>query len=110
MSSRIHVKDGTAIEGEALCKTCLWVHMQKGFRESEELIACNYGHPMRRMPFKVRECSGYTDRMLPDREAMEEMALLIHVAPARRRVGFANPGGLPDQKGAESPNAIAAKA
>ena len=46
MSTTIKVKKGTLQEGESLCRTCRWVHMQKGFRESEEAINWSFGENM----------------------------------------------------------------
>jgi hypothetical protein len=87
MSITLKIKNGTLVEGEPLCRTCRWVHMQKGFRESEEAIFCDYG-VLRRVRFKVAECTEYIDRTVPTRYEMEKMALLIHVEPARKRTGF----------------------
>ena len=61
--------------------------MQKGFRESEEAIFCDYGL-LRRVPFKVAECTEYIDRTVPTRDELEKMALLIHIEPARKPAGF----------------------
>jgi hypothetical protein len=36
------IKDGTSQEAESLCLTCVHVHMQRGFRESEEEVFCAY--------------------------------------------------------------------
>jgi hypothetical protein len=88
MSTTLKIKGGTLVEGESLCRTCRWVHMQKGFRESEETVFCYYG-PLRRVPFKVAECTDYIDRTIPSRAEMERMALRIHVEPARKNAGFA---------------------
>jgi hypothetical protein len=87
MSITLKIRNGTLVEGEPLCRTCRWVHMQKGFRESEEAIFCDYG-VLRRVRFKVAECTEYIDRTVPTRSEMEKMALLIHIEPARQRVGF----------------------
>jgi hypothetical protein len=75
-------------DGDSLCRTCYWAHAQKGFRESEEIIFCAFG-PLRRLPFKVRDCTDYLNRTLPTRRQMEEIALIIPTDPARRPAGFA---------------------
>lgn len=74
-------------DGQSLCRTCYWAHAQKGFRESEELIFCAFG-PMRKVPFRVRDCTDYMNRTLPTRDQMERIALIIPTEPARKRAGF----------------------
>lgn len=66
--------------------------MQKGFRESEEAILCDYGL-LHRVPFKVAECTDYVDRTVPTRDEMEKIAYLINVEPARKKAGFTNAVG-----------------
>ena len=97
MTLTLRIKGGTLQEGESLCRTCRWVHMQKGFRESEETIFCDYG-PLRRIHFKVAECTDYIDRTVPTRCEMEKIALLIKVEPARNRAGFSTEAGLRGQE------------
>jgi hypothetical protein len=63
--------------------------MQRGFRESEEAIFCDYG-VLRPVRFKVAECTDYSDRTVPSRREMEDMALLINVEPARTKARFTN--------------------
>jgi hypothetical protein len=87
VSAVFKIKNGTLVEGESLCRTCRWVHMQKGFRQSEEAIFCDYG-VLRRVHFKVAECTEYISRTIPTRYEMEKMALLIHIEPARKHTGF----------------------
>ena len=78
-------------DDQSLCRTCYWAHAQKGFRDSEEVIFCAFG-PMRKVPFKVRDCTDYMNRALPTRDQMEKIALIIPNEPARRRTGFAGVG------------------
>lgn len=78
-------------DGQSLCRTCYWAHAQKGFRESEETIFCLFG-PMRKVQFKVRDCTDYMNRTLPTRDQMEKIALIIQTEPARRRAGFSRIG------------------
>lgn len=77
--------------GESLCRTCYWAHAQKGFRESEEIIFCMFG-PMRKVPFRVRDCTDYLNRVLPTRAQMERIALIIPTQPARKKTGFSSVG------------------
>jgi hypothetical protein len=88
----ITVKGGTPQEGESLCATCTWVHMQRGFRESEKSVFCTYNSVLREVKFKVAECTDYSDRTVPNRWDMEKIALLINVDPARKAAGFAGLG------------------
>jgi hypothetical protein len=78
-------------DGESLCRTCYWAHAQKGFRESEEAVFCAFG-PLRKLPFKVRDCTDYLNRTLPTRQQMEKMALIIPTRPARKVTGFSGTG------------------
>jgi hypothetical protein len=78
-------------DGDSLCRSCYWAHAQKGFRESEEMIFCAFG-PMRRVPFKVRDCTDYLNRTLPTRKQMEDMALIIPTEAARKPAGFSGVG------------------
>jgi len=87
MSMTIKIRNGTLAEGESLCRTCRWVHMQKGFRESEEAIFCEWG-ALRPVRFKVAECTDYSDRTVPTRREMEDIALHIPVNVKRKAAGF----------------------
>jgi hypothetical protein len=87
MSITLKIKNGTLVEGESLCRTCRSAHIQKGFRESEEAIFCNFGR-LRTVPFKVAECKDYENRGVPCRWELEKLALLIDVDPARKRARF----------------------
>ena len=78
-------------DGESLCRTCYWAHAQKGFRESEEVAFCAWG-PLRKVPFRVRDCTDYLNRTLPTRAQMEKIALIIPTAPARKKAGFSRMG------------------
>ena len=93
MSIMLKIKNGTLVEGESLCRTCRSAHIQKGFRESEESIFCNFAR-LRAVPFKVAECTDYENRTVPYRWELEEMALRINVNPARKRAGFKVDGGF----------------
>lgn len=93
MTLTLKVRNGTLIEGETLCRTCRNAHIQKGFRESEEAIFCDWGK-FRAVPFKVADCTDYSNRLVPYRWELEKMALLINVNPARKPVGFGSGGGF----------------
>ena len=78
-------------DGQSLCRTCYWAHAQKGFRESQEAIFCMFG-PMRKVPFRVRDCTDYMNRTLPTRDQMEKIALIIPTEPVRNKLGFSGVG------------------
>lgn len=83
----ITVKNGTPLHGESLCKTCTHGHWQKGFRESEEIVFCNWAwEALRRVAFAVAECSHYTDTRIPSMDAMNDMATIL--GQSRRIAGF----------------------
>jgi hypothetical protein len=90
-------------DGQSLCRTCYWAHVQKGFRESEESVFCMFG-PMRKVAFKVRDCTDYMNRTLPTRVEMEKIALIIPAEPARRKLGFS---GIGFNTGSEEDDVIA---
>lgn len=60
----------------------------RGFRESEELIFCDFSSPLIRIPFKVRECSNYGDRNRPDWKQMEDLAIDIQPLTSAKPAGF----------------------
>ena len=53
---------------------------------------CAFGPELRKVPFRVRDCTDYLNRTLPTRRQMEEIALIIPTEPARKRAGFSGPG------------------
>ncbi len=52
---------GTPRRREALCPTCLYAVVQKGF-SGEKLTNCNLGGGLRELAFEVSECTAYVDR------------------------------------------------
>jgi hypothetical protein len=101
MRMKTTIKWALPPEGETLCRTCRHAHIQRGFRESEEAIWCGFGSPLRAVPFKVAECTDFTDRCVPERWEMERMALLINVPHARKATGFRPGAGFAGQEEAE---------
>ena len=79
-------------DGDSLCRTCYWAHAQRGYRESEETIFCAFALELRRVPFKVRDCTDYLNRKLPTRKQMEEIALIIPTEAKRKVGGFVGMG------------------
>lgn len=89
MSITIRIQGAPPQDGESLCQTCRYAHIQRGFRESEETVFCGYNDAsLRPIRFKVAACTDYTNRTVPNRWELEQMALLINVPPARRKTGF----------------------
>ena len=88
----ITVKGGTPQHGESLCKICQWVHMIRGYRESQEIIVCTYVDPNREVTFAVCECSHFRSSITPSPQQMEDIALIIPTQPARKPAGFAGIG------------------
>jgi hypothetical protein len=84
----VHVKNGTPLQGESLCETCVHSHIQKGYRESERLVFCQLTYPSYRVPFRVRECSGYTEMKRQTLKQMEDIAWPLTGAGINRQVGF----------------------
>lgn len=87
----ITIDGGTRQHGDSLCRTCYWAHIQRGFRESEELLHCCFSR-FRLIPFPVAECTDYCDKTVPSRQEMERIALTIDPSRARRAAGFAGLG------------------
>lgn len=83
-------------DGESLCRSCYWAHAQRGFRESEETVFCAFAFDLRRVPFKVRDCTDYMNRTLPTRKQMEDIALIIPTEPKRKVGGFVGMGFVAD--------------
>jgi hypothetical protein len=88
----IHVKDGTAIGTQSRCASCEHSHILRGYRESEEVTFCYYASLMV-VPFKVRECSNYSDKTRPSWEQMEDLAIEIRPSPTLKSAGFRNGAG-----------------
>lgn len=110
MSTTIKVQGAPPQDGESLCRTCRYAHIQRGFRESEEAIFCGYNDAvLRPLRFKVAACTDYTNRTLPARWELEEMALLINVEPARKKAGFRAGAGFAAQEEADDEESVSAK-
>jgi len=87
----IVMKKAALSDERSLCHACYWSHIQKGFRESEEAVYCCFSK-FRAVPFKVADCTDFSNKNLPTRREMEEIALIIPTRPARKTSGFAGAG------------------
>jgi hypothetical protein len=94
MSLTFKIMQAVTQTEESLCRTCRCAHIRRGFRESEEAVFCNFDGQLRPVPFSVAECTDYANRAVPTRYELEQMALLINVPRARRKVGFKNGAGF----------------
>lgn len=86
---KISMKGATPVGSAPLCRTCSNAHIMSGYRESEMMVVCTATYPDFRVPFVVRECSGYNDKAKPNWKEMEKLA--IHVTPpirSSRKIGF----------------------
>jgi hypothetical protein len=64
---------------------------------------CGYSEAvLRPVKFKVAACPDYTNRTLPARWELEQMALLINVEPARKKTGFRQASGADAEEDEES--------
>ena len=102
MSITVRIQGVPPQNGESLCQTCRYAHIQREFRESEETVFCGYNDVgLRLIKFKVAACTDYTNRTVPNRWELEQMALLINVAPARKKTGFRTSAGFAPQEEGE---------
>ena len=99
MSITVRIQAAPPQDGESLCQTCRYAHIQKGFRESEQTVFCGFNDTgLRPIKFKVAACTDYTNRTVPNRWELEQMALLINVAPARKKTGFRVGAGFAERE------------
>jgi len=97
---KLHVKNGTPVGSEHLCRSCSWGQYTTGYKESEVLVFCTNTNPNFRVTFPVYDCSEYYDRNRPDYDEMKKLA--IDIAPIRvskKTLGFV----LPDAQEPEKP-------
>jgi hypothetical protein len=87
----IVMKKAALRDEDSLCRACYWSHIQRGFRESEEAVFCCFSR-FRAVPFKVADCTDFSNKNVPTREQMENIALIIPTRPARKRAGFKRAG------------------
>jgi hypothetical protein len=53
----------TIMRSGTLCRTCVNSHLVTGF-SGKELISCTFGGTLRPMKFEVRECTGFSKRLV----------------------------------------------
>jgi hypothetical protein len=85
---RPYVKNGTPIHGPSLCDTCENAMTVKGYRESQEVVICEWAYPRLRVMFPVRDCSRYMNRTREDLEEMKKIAWDIKPRGSKQTTGF----------------------
>jgi hypothetical protein len=95
---KISMKGATPEGSAPLCRTCSNAHILSGYRESEMMVVCRATYPDFRVPFVVRECSGYNDKAKPDWDKMEKLAIEVAPVSFAKRVGFATRKGEDGEK------------
>jgi hypothetical protein len=86
---KLNVKNGTPVGNEHLCKGCTNGQFTTGYRESDILVVCTNVYPSIRLPFVVHQCSDFQDRLRPDWEQMEKLAIQIQpVRISKKTKGF----------------------
>jgi hypothetical protein len=87
-----YVRNGTPLHGNSLCGTCMNAHIERGYRESEEMVVCQSTYPEHRVTFRVRECSRYIEIQRESLGEMKKIAWLLDEHGHTRKVGFVPPG------------------
>ena len=86
--SPVYVKNGTPVGTQSRCMSCSFAHIMRGFRESEEIVYCDYSSPMLRVPFAVRECTNHADKNRPSWDQMEKLAIEVRSSSSLHSIGF----------------------
>ena len=84
----VYVKNGTPVGSQSRCDKCEHAHIVRGFRESEELTYCNFASDLILVPFKVRDCTNYSDKTRPTWDQMQDLAIEIRATPTFKPAGF----------------------
>ena len=88
----VNVKNGTPFNGASLCDTCTNAHVVKGYRASDEVVACRATYPPYRVSFSVHECSSYVSKVVNTLYQMERIAWTLAPRGSKRQAGFVAPG------------------
>jgi hypothetical protein len=84
------------------CESCQHAHIIVGYRESETIVYCNYVYEQAiPVPFRVRECSNYSDKNKPTWEQMKDLALPLREGTSAKTTGFTVPILLPEAEDEE---------
>lgn len=89
----VHIKNGTPVGNDHLCRNCSNGQFTTGYRESDALVVCTNSTPARIVPFAVLECTAFWDRNRPSYEEMDKLAISMSNNPRRRPTpGFKGAG------------------
>jgi hypothetical protein len=89
----VYIKNGTPLQGPSLCETCVSGHVERGYRENEQLVMCEATYFGHRVHFPIRECSSYTERKRQTLRQLEKIAWILEAKNNKRVAGFVAPGG-----------------
>lgn len=84
------IRTATPTGLQPLCESCRYGLVIRGAAVTEEIAFCHLAEPSFRVPFRVRECTGYSDRNQAQLYEMEDAARVIEV-PLSRIAGFRLP-------------------
>lgn len=110
------VYGGTPVGEASLCDTCVYSHIIRGYSSTENITICTWPVDEMVVPFKVRECSGYANRTLPEFEDLEKIAWDLTKVKGVKPAGFKlvgdkdvapEPGGDSDASDEENEPAVA---
>ena len=85
---QVNIRDGPPLAGRSLCETCRHAHIERGYRESEELVVCQLTFPGHRVSFRVRQCSGHMEAKRQTLKQMERIAWVLDAKGYTRKLGF----------------------
>jgi len=89
---KLNIKNGTPVGNAHLCRNCSWAQFMTGYRESDLLVICTNSSPTLVVPFTVMDCSEFSDKLRPDWEQMEKLAINIQPVRVSKKVrGFSVP-------------------
>lgn len=97
----VRIKNGTPPDGASLCESCVYSHIAKGYRESEQVVICRATYHDHRVLFRVRECSEYTEMKRQTLRQMEEIAWILAPREGKRKAGFVPAKELEKESGIE---------
>lgn len=73
------VYGGTPVGTASLCDSCVYSRLIRGYSERERIVYCDRLYDPIAIPFRVAECSDYSDKRLPHIDELEKIALTIEV-------------------------------
>jgi hypothetical protein len=95
------VYGGTRIGDESRCDSCKYAGIIQGYSESERIVICGRRDEPLRVPFKVKECSDYEDKRLPDYWELKQIAWDVRPKSGDGKTGFVLASELAKQQSQE---------